>query len=243
MKKQILFRADGGGAGFDNPAKSYIHPTLCHDDLEGMRALTYIEPVKATKNRLYLRGWGNCGTTTQNAALDLLKRLAGSYYKDAYYGSGNLLGQPLKTTTGEYIRLKDSCSDIGFLIDYREAVVNLYSKVKGLPKVDDSDQGKLDGHVYYSVPIPTRGGYMGFAVPWEAKAWQDRLNTIEETETNVSEQNKVQAANDAAAAASEAEEQHAKNQSTFYRVIRYASLAVIAAVLIFLIVKIAKKKK
>lgn len=242
MKKQILFRADGG-AGFDVPMGHYIVPVLNHDDLEGMRALTYIEPKKANKNRLYLSGWGNCGTTTQNAALSLLKRLAGGAYKNAYYGSGNLVGQNLKATTGEYIQLQDSCSDIGFLIDYREAVVNLYSKVKNLPKVDDSDQGRLDGHVYYSVPITGGRGYLGFAVPWEAKAWQDRLNTIEETETYVTEQNKTQAANNASAAASEAEEQKSKNQSTFYRVIRYASLAVIAAVLIFLIVKIAKKKK
>ena len=239
MKKQILFRADGG-ASFDVPSKTYAI-TLSHDDLEGMRGLTFIEPMKATGDSFYLSGWGSCGTPLQNATKTLLTKLAGKYYDHFDDDKRRVLSLKEKKS-GKYLFLRN-CSDIGFLIDYREAVVNLYSKVKDLPKVDDSDQGQLDGHVYYSVPITGGRGYLGFAVPWEAKAWQDRQNTIEETETNVSEQNKIQAANNASAAASEAEEQHSKNQSTFYRVIRYASLAVIAAVLIFLIVKIAKKKK
>lgn len=244
MKKKFIFRADGG---YDAPGQHIYSVILGPANIAGLKSMQGLTIQKGWYDRYQIIGFGNRTQEQRNAMIPIFKAIAGNRFSAIYSRQEDLSG---KSTW--YLQLTSGPSNsIGFVLNRFNAIVNtLLPKIDGIPTVDDSEQGKKYGGVYYSVRVPDDGDYIGYRVPFSQNAYTTRVReemklALEKSKNllNIETNERNAADQDAQEQQFKADSEKAKNKQTAYKVIRWVSLGIVAATVVGTVIFVIVKSK
>lgn len=229
MKKQILFRADGG------PSTTTVN--LLPADLHALNAV----------NTLVYRSWNRAdkGTTFSYQGRQCFKTTFSSPSADAAAAAFAILRSSLGGNVVKGYEYKGSnlhiyaSTDSPFLLvrSMVEAMQKLYSLVSSLPQSTSEDQYLTSNGLSVPVHVPNTHTQLLYTVPFDLAAWEQRHRTTAQVATSDAQaKQKQQEANKT--------EAEAKKEASKAKLMKVGTLAAIVAVLafvVFLVVKILKK--
>lgn len=230
MKKQILFRADGG----TNVKTVNILPRNLVA-LNFVNKLVYDNWNRADKGTTFNYAGRQCFKTTFRAVLsmtdaktvfDMLQNTLGGNVVKGYDRTNNRI-HIYSSTDASFIEVRSMV----------EAMQKLYSQVANLPESTSEDRYKETYGQIVTVDVPNTYIKLVYTVPFDMAAWEERHKTTAQVVTS-----------DAAAKQKQAEanmaEAEAKKETSKAKLMKVGTIAAIVAVLafvVFLIVKIVKK--
>ncbi len=231
MKKQILFRADGG----NGPKTVNLLPRNL-EALKYVNMLMYVSWNRADKGKTFNCAGRACYKTTFVAS-----SLSSENAKTAFSILQNTLGGDVVKDYGRTGGRLDiySSTDSSYVVvrSMVEAMQKLYSQVSNLPATTSEDRYRETNGQTVTVTVPNTLIELVYTVPFDLAAWEQRHKTTAQVVTSDAQaKQKQEEANKT--------EAEAKKEASKAKLMKVGTLAAIVAVLafvVFLVVKILKK--